>query len=94
MSPLAPGQWKGFLAIYAGFFVFNNLVRPIRLALAVGVSPQFDRFIAALQHRLKVNKAIAITITVLLANVIGTFGAMFTGISVASVLSGVPLWAR
>merc|ERR1712228_913321 len=29
LSPLAPGQWKPYLAIYAGFYVFNNIIRPL-----------------------------------------------------------------
>jgi hypothetical protein len=91
---LAPGQWKGFLAVYAGFWVFNNIVRPIRLALAVAISPQFDNVVLNIQNRFRVSKAVAITITVILANLIGTTLAMAAGILLASTLAGVPIFAR
>lgn len=93
LSPLAPGQWKGFLGVYAGFWVFNNIVRPIRLAIAVAVSPQFDKVVASIQNRLGVNKAAAVTITVFFANVVGTLFFMSAGIGLASVCAGVPIWA-
>lgn len=30
LSPLAAGQWRGFLAIYSGLYVANNFLRPAR----------------------------------------------------------------
>lgn len=93
-SPLAPGQWKGFLAVYAGFFVFNNLVRPARMALAVGVAPAFDRVVSAIQNKLRVNKGTAIFVTVLIANVIGTTLFMSSGILLAATLAGVPVFPK
>lgn len=94
MSPIAPGQWKGFLTIYAGFFVFNNIIRPVRVAVAVAISPKFDRLIARIQKYLNVSKPVAVTFTVLMANVVGTFAAMGAGITLASIFSGVPIWAK
>merc|ERR1719437_304446 len=57
LSPLAPGQWKGFLAVYAGFYVFNNFVRPMRFAASVGVAPYFDRVVKSIQNRTGLGKA-------------------------------------
>jgi hypothetical protein len=94
MSPLAPGQWKGFLAVYAGFFVFNNIIRPVRLAVAVGVTPYFTRFINGLQNRLKVNRTVAIGLTVILANIVGTITFMSAGILLAAALAGVPVFSK
>jgi hypothetical protein len=82
------------LAVYAGFWVFNNVVRPIRLAVAVAISPQFDNIVLGIQNRLKVSKATAITVTVVIANLIGTTFFMSAGILFASVLAGVPIFAR
>ena len=92
ISPLAPGQWKKFLAIYSGFFVFNNAVRPIRFGLSVAVSRYFDNFVNYIQKKTKVQKSVAIGIVVFLANVCGTFGAMAFGIAVASAASGVAIF--
>lgn len=94
LSPLAPGQWKKFLAVYAGFFVFNNIVRPIRFAVAVGISPQFDKVVANIQTRLRVNKATATAITVIIANIVGTTALMCAGIALAATLAGVPVFAK
>lgn len=80
------------MAVYAGFFVFNNFIRPIRLALAVGVSPKFDQFVNGLQNRLKVSRGVAIALTVIIANVIGTTSLMSLGIFIASCVAGVPLF--
>lgn len=92
MSPLAPGQWKGFLGVYAGFYVFNNVIRPFRIGLTVGVSKYFDRAIETIQKRLNVPKAAAIGIVVFLANFVGTCLLMSLGIFIASTLSGVPIF--
>jgi hypothetical protein len=93
LSPLAPGQWKPFLAVYAGFFVFNNIIRPVRLAVAVVVSPYFDRFINGIQNRLQVSRGIAIGSTVILVNLFGTIAFMSAGILLAGAAAGVPVFA-
>jgi hypothetical protein len=93
LSPLAPGQWKSFLAVYAGFYVFNNIVRPIRFALSVSVSIYFDRLVQGIQDKFKVKRGVAIGLTVFLANVVGTIALMCLGISIASAAAGVPVWA-
>jgi len=80
--------------VYAGFWVFNNIIRPIRLAAAVAVSPMFDRIVRNMQDRFKVSKAAAIGITVFLANLVGTTLLMCAGIALASLCAGVPIWAK
>jgi hypothetical protein len=74
--------------------MFNNVVRPIRLTVAVAISPQFDNIVQGIQDRLKVSKATAITITVVIANLIGTTFFMSSGILLASILAGVPVFSR
>lgn len=92
LSPLAPGQWKPFLAVYAGFYVFNNFVRPIRLAVSAGVSVYFDRAIAFIQRKTNCSKGIAIGLMVFLANIVGTTTFMALGISLAAAAAGVPVF--
>lgn len=94
LSPLAPQQWKKFLAVYSGFYVFNNIVRPIRLGMSVGVSLYFEKIVNAIQERLGVKKRVAIFITVFLANVVGTISLMCLGIWLASLAAGVPIFAK
>ena len=92
LSPLAKGQWKPFLAVYAGFYVFNNIVRPFRIAAAVGVSKYFDQIITTLQNKMKLSRAVAIGLTVFTINICGTFALMALGITAASSLSRVPVF--
>ena len=92
LSPLAPGQWKGFLAVYAGFYVFNNFVRPMRLAASVGVAPYFEKAVNFIQRKTKLNKGLSIGIVVFLANICGTTSLMSLGIYIASLLAGVPVF--
>jgi hypothetical protein len=90
LSPLAPDQWKPFLAVYSAFFVFNNIVRPIRFAASVAVAPYFERLIQSVQNRLKLSRGWAIGLCVFAVNIVGTLTLMGTGISIASTLAGVP----
>jgi hypothetical protein len=92
LSPLAKGQWPKFLAVYAGFWVFNNIVRPIRVAMAVGISPQFDKFVKGIKERLNCSQGMAVFVTVMLANLVGTLAAMSLGIFLASMAAGVPVF--
>ena len=91
-SPLAPGQWKPFLAVYAGFYVFNNIVRPLRLGASVVVAKYFDAFVDIIQRRTGLPRKWSVAAVVFLANVCGTFAAMGFGISLASGAAGVPIF--
>jgi len=92
LSPLAPGQWKPFLAIYAGFYAFNNIVRPVRFAASVAVTKTFEDFIAFVGRRTKLSRRGSIAVVVILVNVCGTFAAMGFGVTIASYASGVPIF--
>lgn len=94
MSPLAPGQWKPFLGVYAGFWVFNNVIRPLRLGLSIAIAPALDDLVLFFQNRLKISKPLAITYTVFFVNVVGTTLLMGGGIAVASLLAGVPIFPK
>eukprot|EP00588_Corethron_pennatum_P015829 CAMPEP_0194279560 /NCGR_PEP_ID=MMETSP0169-20130528/13998_1 /TAXON_ID=218684 /ORGANISM="Corethron pennatum, Strain L29A3" /LENGTH=253 /DNA_ID=CAMNT_0039024001 /DNA_START=51 /DNA_END=812 /DNA_ORIENTATION=+ len=92
LSPLAPGQWKGFLAIYAGFYVFNNIIRPLRFGASVAVAAYFDEVVRSVQEKFRVRKGVAIFLTVFLFNVVGTCALMAAGIFLASTAAGVPIF--
>jgi hypothetical protein len=89
-TPFLPGNRAGFLAVYSGFFVANNFLRPARLAVATYFAPSLEAFIRSLQSRLRLPRAAATALTVLCFNVCGTFAAMFVGIQIAALASGVP----
>ena len=68
MYTLYRGQWKPFLIIYSGFFIFNNIVRPIRLGISMAVvAPQWDRLLQHIQTQYRVSRTVAIAITVVMA---------------------------
>ncbi|CAM9656764.1 unnamed protein product [Scytosiphon promiscuus] len=92
LSPLAPGQWQVFLVSYATFFAINNILRVPRFALSVSLAPSFDRLVAFLMKKTGRGKKIATGICVFLVNILGTFALLFSGILLASILSGVPFW--
>ncbi|KAF5825796.1 hypothetical protein DUNSADRAFT_6918 [Dunaliella salina] len=79
-TPLMPGMWPKFLAIYGGLWLGAGFMRPIRLSLALGAAPYFDRALGEIMSWTKVNK-------------IGAFAIMLVGIAAASfaLLGGVLL---
>mmetsp|Transcript_1884 Transcript_1884/g.5315 ORF Transcript_1884/g.5315 Transcript_1884/m.5315 type:complete len:233 (+) Transcript_1884:199-897(+) len=91
LSPLAPGNWKALLAAYAGLYVFVTLLRPLRLALAVGMTRRVAKVLDRTQERLGCTKAVSVGFI---------FSAMLfiwvllvsCGVTLASTLSGVPIW--
>jgi len=80
------------LAVYAGLWVVNNFIRPVRVAAAVAISPQFDNIVMGFQTRLKVNKAVAVGITVFMANVGVTTLLTGLGIVAAATMSGTSIF--
>lgn len=93
VSPLAPGQWPKFLAFYAGFFAFLNVIRPARFALSVALNTYFDRMIAFVQKKFDCSRGRATFLVGFFFNFCGSCAIFGAGVSIASALSGVPLWA-
>mmetsp|Transcript_22924 Transcript_22924/g.32808 ORF Transcript_22924/g.32808 Transcript_22924/m.32808 type:complete len:229 (+) Transcript_22924:19-705(+) len=93
LSPLAPGQWKEFVKIYTGLYLLLNIIRPLRFAITIAVSKYFETAIIYVQEKLNVRKAKAVGLIVFLFNFCGTLVMMAGGIALASLLSGVPIWA-
>jgi hypothetical protein len=66
LSPLAPGQWKGFLVYYATLFTIQNIIRPLRFSLAIALAPLFDRAIDGIGKRLGITKKWAFGVMIFL----------------------------
>lgn len=90
-SPLYPGQWKPFLAVFTGLMAADNALKPVRLAIALGLAPQCDCFMSWLQDRTQSRKA-AVAIA-LVSIPVGSFGLLFGVVAVASLMSEVPIFA-
>ena len=92
LSPLAPQQWKGFLAVYAGYYLtIGTAMRPIRISIAVAITPFFDRVVDFFQGKFQCSKPVAFGVTVFFTNILGTCTLMFLGLRFATWVTGVPL---
>jgi hypothetical protein len=78
--------------VYAGIWVFNNIIRPLRLAAAVAVTPYFDRMIESVQQKTNFSRPIAIALVVFLFNIVGTISLLIGGVTLASIAAGVPIF--
>eukprot|EP00878_Enallax_costatus_P004200 GHUV01004430.1.p1 GENE.GHUV01004430.1~~GHUV01004430.1.p1 ORF type:complete len:219 (+),score=52.32 GHUV01004430.1:219-875(+) len=56
VAPTAPGQWKVFLAFYAGLWAMQNFARPLRISLALAMAPAFDKAITTIGVKLNIDK--------------------------------------
>ena len=77
-----------------GFYVFNNIIRPLRFGASVLVAKYFDQFVKFIQRKTNLSRRWAIGVVVFLANVCGTFAAMGLGVSIASTAAGVPIFPK
>ena len=91
-STLAPNQWKSYLLVYSGFYIFNRIVRPARLGVAALLSQYFDAAIQYIQDRTQLRRKYCIGILVFMTNVVGTLFVMSCGICMASLASGIPIF--
>lgn len=91
MSPLAPGQRKQFLAIYGGFWVTNNILRPLRFSLSLILTPFFNKLVDLVQSKTGFKRATSTGIVVFLVNVCGTITYLVLGLLLATSITGVPL---
>ena len=91
LSPLAKGQWKAFLGVYAGLWAANNVLRPARFTAAVAIAPSFDKLIEYIERRTGFKRATCVAITVFMVNVIGSCAYLFFGLLLATTITRVPL---
>ena len=90
-SPLSPGQWKGFLAIYAGLWAANNFLRPARVSLSIIISPWLQKLVDKIESYSKLSRSQSVFLTVFLVNVVGTISYLVLGLTLVTRLLGLPL---
>ena len=91
LSPLAPGQWRSLLAAYASLYVVAALVRPLRIALALGVTHKMEKLLQYMQKRIGCTRTSAIGI-VFGVGIVMWIACGVAGVTLASALAGVPIW--
>mmetsp|Transcript_71427 Transcript_71427/g.126174 ORF Transcript_71427/g.126174 Transcript_71427/m.126174 type:complete len:169 (+) Transcript_71427:3-509(+) len=89
MSPVK--QWPKFLAYYATLYLFNNILRPVKLVALGFVTPKVDRCFGWTMKKFNIGKKRAIALVYILANLSVTV-LMFLCVAFASLLAGVPMW--
>jgi len=99
ISPLSPGAWQKFLPFYFGIYAtLGTVLRPLRLAAAVSLTPVYAGVIRWVQDRLplyrtsnpKLNRTIAVVLVSLIGNTLGTCAITAGGVQLAGFLTGVP----
>jgi len=91
LSPLAPGQWKYFLTIYAALWAANNVLRPFRVTFALFLAPYFEKWVDSVEKRTKFKRATATAIVIFLFNICGTISYLVSGLVLATKIAKVPL---
>ena len=91
LSPLASGQWKSFLTIYAALWAANNVLRPFRVTFALFLAPYFEKWVDEVEKRSGFKRATSTGIVIFLFNICGTISYLVGGLFVATKLAGVPL---
>mmetsp|Transcript_89432 Transcript_89432/g.158737 ORF Transcript_89432/g.158737 Transcript_89432/m.158737 type:complete len:261 (-) Transcript_89432:66-848(-) len=93
-SPLASkAALKQFGITWAGLYVISNLIRPLRISVALAISRYIDKFVNRIQDAFGCKRWMAITLAVLLLNVVGTIGLLYGGMILVSTVTGVPVSA-
>eukprot|EP00210_Caulerpa_lentillifera_P000486 g469.t1 len=54
--PFAAGQWKKFVAIYVGLWTVYSFLRPLRIALAIALTPFVNRMMDYLVQKLAIQR--------------------------------------
>ena len=91
LSPLASGAMPKFAAVYAGYWIAMNFLRPARIAVAVTISPLFDRLMVFLQNKFRIPKPAAFGLVIFLVNVVGNLTFLISGLFMTSRIIGIPL---
>lgn len=93
-SPLAEkAALKQFGITWLGLYVVSNLIRPLRISLALVISPVIDKFVNRIQDGLRCKRWLAVTLAVILLNIVGTIAILYFGMSLVSASTGVQVQA-
>jgi len=91
LSPLMPGQWRSLLAAYSMIYGIIQLIRPFRVAAAIGMSKLSAEYLEMTQSKFNCSRGVAIGVQYMVGWVMMGSGA-FLGVSITTMLTGVPIW--
>lgn len=91
LSPLMPGQWRSLLTAYSMIYGIIQLIRPFRVAAAIGMSKLSAEYLEMTQTKFNCSRGVAIGVQYMVGWVMMGSGA-FLGMSLTTLLTGVPIW--
>ena len=90
-SPLVPGQWRSMLTSYSMIYGFAQLLKPIRVAVAIGNTKLAGKYLVKTQTKLNCSREIAIAVMYMMGWVI--MGSLVSfGVMLASLITGVSIF--
>eukprot|EP00240_Pyramimonas_obovata_P013652 CAMPEP_0118934486 /NCGR_PEP_ID=MMETSP1169-20130426/13852_1 /TAXON_ID=36882 /ORGANISM="Pyramimonas obovata, Strain CCMP722" /LENGTH=227 /DNA_ID=CAMNT_0006877395 /DNA_START=113 /DNA_END=796 /DNA_ORIENTATION=- len=93
LSPLEPGQWPKYLALYATLYAtIGTVLRPARIAACGFLTPVFENIVTFFQQRFKLPRPWAFGATVFCVNIVGTLSYFSLGAWLVCSLLGMPLF--
>lgn len=92
LSPLVPGEWKSLLAAYATIYGIIQVLKPFRVAAAIGMSKLSKEFLDATEEKLCCKRRTAIVFQYAIGWMVW-LGLATVGVTIASTASGVPVLA-
>jgi len=93
LSPLVPGQWKVLLSSYAMIYGLVQILRPFRVAAAIAMSKLSAEYLEMTQTKLNCSRGVAIGCQYMMGQAMMGVCALI-GVSIVSVLTGVPILGR
>jgi len=91
LSPLMPGQWRSLLTSYGMIYTMVQLLRPFRVAAAVGMSKLSAEYLELTQARFQCSRGVSIGVQFVSGQLIMGVCAVL-GVSMASLLTGVKVF--
>ncbi|CAL1166403.1 unnamed protein product [Cladocopium goreaui] len=86
-SPLtSKAALKQFGITWAGLYVISNIVRPVRISIALAISKPIDSLVKWFEEKLKCKRWMAIGTVMLFLNVFLTIGMLWGGMMLVSTL--------
>ncbi len=88
-SPL--DQWPSFLSTYATLYIFNNVLRPVKLVVIGFVTPRIERSFTWMMNKFGIGRKRAVLLVYITLNSLAVL-LMAVSVLAASCLAGVSIW--
>ncbi|CAJ1352037.1 unnamed protein product [Effrenium voratum] len=89
-SPLTDkAALKQFGLTWAGLYVISNLIRPVRISIALAISKPIDNIVKWFQDKLSCKRWLAIGISIFMLNICLTISLLWGGMMLVSAVTGV-----